>query len=109
MQQAHVVWQPLLEQAFGVPVTLTKRNISFAFLLLIIGWVILYPLPDPLFNDPYSTVLESREGDLLGARIAADGQWRFPVSDTLFEKYITCVIVYEDRYFYFHHSIIFKN
>ena len=40
-------------------------------------------LPLPLFHDPYSTVRCDRQGDLLGARIAADGQWRFPETDSL--------------------------
>ncbi|MFC2125107.1 penicillin-binding protein 1C [Bacteroidota bacterium] len=84
---------------------LIKRNISFVLIVSIFGLLILYPLPDPLFNDPYSTVLESREGDLLGARIAGDGQWRFPVSDSLPVKYIACVISYEDRYYYLHPGV----
>ena len=35
-------------------------------------------LPQPLFATPQSYVLEARDGTLLGARIASDGQWRFP-------------------------------
>ena len=31
-------------------------------------------LPEPLFNDPLSTVLASREGALLGAKISGDGK-----------------------------------
>jgi len=42
---------------------------------------------------------------LLGARIAEDGQWRFPISDSLPEKYISCVLSYEDRYFYSHPGV----
>jgi penicillin-binding protein 1C len=34
--------------------------------------------PRPLFREPVSSVLLARDGSLLGARIAADGQWRFP-------------------------------
>ena len=33
--------------------------------------------PSPLFSAPQSAVLLARDGTLLGARIAADGQWRF--------------------------------
>ncbi|MFM2377403.1 MAG: hypothetical protein RLZZ165_2500, partial [Bacteroidota bacterium] len=39
-------------------------------------WWQFFLLPRQLFNDPLSTVLEDRDGNLLGARIAADGQWR---------------------------------
>ena len=35
-------------------------------------------LPDPLFDASYSTVLLDRSGQLMGARLAKDGQWRFP-------------------------------
>jgi penicillin-binding protein 1C len=62
-------------------------------------------LPNPLFNDPSSMVLEDREGNLLGARIAGDGQWRFPKSDTLPEKYVQCLVGFEDREFYFHPGV----
>jgi len=34
-------------------------------------------LPDKLFNDSTSTVLLDKNGNLLGAKIAGDGQWRF--------------------------------
>ncbi|MBP5173162.1 MAG: hypothetical protein J6037_05595, partial [Bacteroidales bacterium] len=54
--------------------------ISAAAALLLV-W--LFCLPRDLFRGtPYSTVVESAEGELLGARIAADGQWRFPPRDT---------------------------
>ena len=33
------------------------------------------------FDDPLSTVVLDRDGELLGASIAADGQWRFGVAD----------------------------
>lgn len=59
-------------------------------------------LPHPLFDDPTSTVLYDRNGDLLGARIAEDGQWRFPPSDSIPENFKTCIINFEDRHFYKH-------
>ena len=44
-------------------------------------------LPKDLFEGvSYSTVVTDREGELLGARVADDGQWRFPMCDTLPEK-----------------------
>ena len=73
--------------------------------MLICAILLLLPIPDPLFNNPYATVLESREGHLLGARIAADGQWRFPPVDSLPENYVTCLLDFEDRYFYQHPGI----
>ncbi|MGV8091775.1 MAG: penicillin-binding protein 1C [Mangrovibacterium sp.] len=71
-------------------------------ILLVYWW---FSLPEPLFKDPTSTVIESREGVLLGAHIAGDGQWRFPDTDTVPEKYKACVLAFEDQYFYWHPGV----
>jgi penicillin-binding protein 1C len=78
-----------------------KKTLIGAILLGI--W--LFCLPRPLFDTPYSTVLMDRDGLLLGARIAQDGQWRFPARDTLPDKYVTCLIAYEDRRFRWHPGV----
>ncbi|MCL1973802.1 MAG: penicillin-binding protein 1C, partial [Bacteroidetes bacterium] len=44
-------------------------------------------------------------GELLGARIADDGQWRFPASSTVPEKFRICLLQFEDRYFYLHFGV----
>ncbi|HEX8562777.1 MAG TPA: penicillin-binding protein 1C [Flavobacterium sp.] len=59
-------------------------------------------LPKTLFSSPYATVIESSNGDLLGAKIASDGQWRFPASDSIPEKFKQCIIAFEDSHFYSH-------
>ncbi|WP_405268586.1 penicillin-binding protein 1C [Cellulophaga sp. Ld12] len=59
-------------------------------------------LPTVLFNAPTATVVESRQGELLGAKIADDGQWRFPVVDSVPFKFKTCLLNFEDAYFYKH-------
>ena len=64
-----------------------------------------FSLPKPLFKVPYATVLYGREGELAGAQIAKDGQWRFPLSDSLPDKYKQCVVAYEDAYFYKHPGV----
>jgi penicillin-binding protein 1C len=61
--------------------------------------------PMPSFDTPLSTVVEAADGSLLGARVAADGQWRFPSPENLPEKYITCLINYEDRWFRWHPGV----
>lgn len=68
-----------------------------------VGYALL--LPRPLFDAPYSTVLYARGGELLGAQVAADGQWRFPPGDALPPKYARAVIEYEDRRFYRHAGV----
>lgn len=61
-----------------------------------------FMLPKRLFKNPTSTVIESVEGNLLGAQIAKDGQWRFPQNDSVPEKFKHCIIQFEDGYFYKH-------
>lgn len=76
---------------------------------LIIGSVLMigyaFSLPDPLFDTPYSTLVADRNGELLGARIASDGQWRFPPTDSVPDKYKTCLMAFEDRYFRYHPGV----
>jgi penicillin-binding protein 1C len=62
-------------------------------------------LPNPLFKDSYSTVLLDRNGELLGVKIAKDGQWRFPETNTVSKKFETCITVYEDKRFYYHPGV----
>lgn len=62
-------------------------------------------VPRQLFADPYSAILYSAEGELLGARVAADGQWRFLAADSLPEKFTACLIAYEDKRFRQHPGV----
>ncbi|MWW24251.1 penicillin-binding protein 1C [Algibacter wandonensis] len=59
-------------------------------------------LPNPLFKDPTATVITSSNNQLLGAQIAKDGQWRFPHNDSIPNKFKTCIVQFEDEYFYKH-------
>ena len=82
-----------------------SKNINWLFaigIFLILYGLFWFSLPRPLFSDPTSTVLLDKSGELLGARIADDGQWRFPAIDSLPYKYKQAVIQYEDRFFYYH-------
>lgn len=81
--------------------TLKKHKIK-AIIGLVLVLVYYFSLPKVLFETPYSTVLESREGELLSAKIAADGQWRFPQQDSIPEKFRQCIVHFEDQYFYRH-------
>ena len=72
---------------------------AFTLMLAVLFW---FSLPRPLFRDPLSTVLLDRSGNLLGAKISADQQWRFPESEKIPEKFILAITHYEDRYFRYH-------
>ena len=71
--------------------------------LLFVWW--LFCLPSPLFKAPLATELLSSEGELLSARIAADGQWRMPAADSVSPRLIAAVINYEDKTFRAHWGI----
>lgn len=83
--------------------------VQYRYYLLATGLflVIVYyfSLPKILFRDPYSTVLEDREGTLLGATIAADGQWRFPQVRDVPAKFEEALITFEDQRFYHHPGV----
>ena len=59
-------------------------------------------LPNPLFKSPTSYVIDDANGNLLGAAIASDGQWRFPPNDEVPEKFKQCIITFEDKRFMHH-------
>lgn len=66
----------------------------------------LFCLPGDLFKGvPHSTVVLSSDGELLGARIADDGQWRFPECDSIPYKFEKAIIEFEDRTFYRHFGV----
>ena len=78
-----------------------SHPIRFVFLGILSFWYYI-SLPKPLFNEPTATVIESSNGELIGAKIANDGQWRFPETDSVPEKFKKCIIAFEDRHFYHH-------
>jgi penicillin-binding protein 1C len=54
---------------------------------------------------PYSTAILDRDGGLLSASIAADGQWRFPPDTAIPEKFILALTTSEDRRFFRHPGV----
>lgn len=73
-------------------------------LALLLIWFY-FCLPQLLFDVPYSTVVADCHGELLGARIASDGQWRFPPRHAVPEKIRVCLTEFEDRHFYRHWGV----
>ncbi|MFT5102379.1 MAG: penicillin-binding protein 1C [Candidatus Latescibacterota bacterium] len=65
----------------------------------------LFCIPSNLFDVPTATVVESKEGYMLGARIADDGQWRFPKMDSVPNRFEQAILHFEDEYFYSHPGI----
>ena len=84
--------------------TILKYSVCTIATVLLLLWA--FCLPEDLFEDvTYSTVVEDCNGKLLGARIADDGQWRFPVCDSLPAKFSSALVEFEDRRFYEHDGV----
>lgn len=82
---------------------LKRKWVFFAMItFFLFFWV---SLPQPLFKDPTCTIVEDQDGILIGARIASDGQWRFPAAESVPYKFEKALVTFEDRYFYFHNGI----
>ncbi|MEQ1501973.1 MAG: penicillin-binding protein 1C [Myxococcota bacterium] len=62
-------------------------------------------VPVPRFAAPVSDVVVDRDGELLGASIAADGQWRFPPTAAVPPRYAAAVEAFEDRRFRLHPGV----
>ncbi len=76
-----------------------KKKSIIGFILLLVYY---FSLPRTLFHEPYSTVIESNDGELLAAQIATDGQWRFPAKDSIPDKFKQCIVYFEDEHFRYH-------
>jgi penicillin-binding protein 1C len=83
--------------------SVTQKVILCILAFWVTGYI--FCLPRHLFHVPYSTVVTDRNEELLGARIASDGQWRFPPRNTTPEKIKECLITFEDKHFYHHWGV----
>jgi penicillin-binding protein 1C len=50
-------------------------------------------------------VITDKNGQLLNASIASDGQWRFPQNNKVPEKFIQCITTFEDKRFFYHPGV----
>lgn len=101
MGQARFIGVKILN--FFRHLSVTRKVMLAIITILVIGYI--FCLPRQLFHVPYSTVVTDRNGELLGARIASDGQWRFPPRTTTPEKIEQCLITFEDKHFYHHWGV----
>jgi penicillin-binding protein 1C len=82
--------------------TSTKIKLLLICCLFIWFW---FSLPSKLFHAPTCYVIEDKDGNLLNATIAADGQWRFPYNKNIPQKFIDCITTFEDRRFFKHPGV----
>lgn len=78
-----------------------KRHFK-KILILFLGIWYWFSLPKNLFEKGTSTVIFDEKGELLGAKLAKDEQWRFSEIDTIPFKFEQCILQFEDAYFYRH-------
>ncbi|MBI4346756.1 MAG: penicillin-binding protein 1C [Elusimicrobia bacterium] len=85
---------------------MTRRRVAAAGAILASGaWWFYACLPRPLFDAPWSPVLLGKDGELLDARLAADGQWRFPPSGPPAPKLVDALLHFEDKRFHRHRGV----
>lgn len=101
-------WQKLISNLPRWENIKSRKKLIF-FLLIFMGLLVWYAycLPSQLFNDPVSITVRASGNQLLGARIARDGQWRFPPNDRIPDKFKKCIIAFEDKRFEHHIGIDF--
>jgi len=81
----------------------SKKKTALLLFIICLLTFLFYPLH--LFHDPWSFVLEDKNSELLGARIATDGQWRFPYVNNVPQKFADAVTAYEDKRFWYHPGV----
>ncbi len=91
-----------LNQLFQKLKNWIKKNPKKTLFYFLVSIIYYFSLPQTLFIEPYSTVIESKEGELLAAKIATDGQWRFPEQDSVPDKFKKCILYFEDEHFRYH-------
>lgn len=79
-----------------------KYKLVYLSLLFVSQLTYYFCLPKVLFDDPYSRVVYDKDGNLMGAKIAGDGQWRFSLIDSVPSKFEQCILAFEDQRFYYH-------
>lgn len=50
-------------------------------------------------------MLNDKDGSLIGAKIAKDGQWRFPLIDSIPETFENAITTFEDKRFRYHFGV----
>jgi penicillin-binding protein 1C len=69
--------------------------------IVLSGWLV----PVVQLDEPLSTVVLDQQGELLGATIAGDEQWRFGMAGDVPERFVAAITCYEDRRFFLHPGV----
>lgn len=88
---------------------MSPKGKKIIWILVPLAVLYMFCLPFRLFRSPLSATLTAQDGTLMGARIAADGQWRFAPAKKVPEKFAKCIVTYEDKRFWWHPGIDFLS
>jgi len=86
-------------------VKLFNPRLLIIITLIVVSVIAVKTLSQHLFTTPLSFIISDKNGNLLGAKIAEDGQWRFPAIKKVPEKFSSAITTYEDKRFYIHNGI----
>ncbi|OQX97831.1 MAG: penicillin-binding protein 1C [Bacteroidetes bacterium 4572_128] len=81
------------------------KNRIIILIIFILFFIYFFSLPKEILKNPNSTLIEDKNGNLLGAKISDDGQWRFPHNKEINKKFENCILEFEDAYFYYHFGV----
>jgi penicillin-binding protein 1C len=68
-------------------------RVALVMTVALLAWARWWPMA-PLFTTPRSTLVTDRNGVLLGALVASDGQWRMPSTGPVPERFAQCLIAF---------------
>ncbi len=88
----------------------TLKVIIFVFIVFYIIYSFLFFFKPSLSrNESYATIILDKNNEIIASRTSIDKQWRLKnTGNELSNKYISCLITYEDQHFYSHFGIDFK-
>ena len=75
------------------------------FMVAVLLVIYIFCLPQKICDFPTSTVIYDTDSTLLGAKLAEDGQWRFPVQGRVPYKFKTAILTFEDKRFENHWGV----
>lgn len=82
-----------------------RKHKKTLFLLIAFFSFIIITKPNFNTSKPYCKVLNDDSENLISAKIASDGQWRFPTIDSVPIKFKQCITTFEDKRFYYHFGV----
>ncbi len=100
-------WSAIKNIIKKIKIWIWKKKYYFLGLFLIVFIIWLKCTPKKFFDVPTSTILTDTDGNILNARIADDGQWRFPPRKDVPYKFEQAILQFEDRNFNSHWGISF--